>query len=714
MLEESLLKTNFIGRDGFRWWVGQVAPESAQGQQINGAGWGNRYKVRIMGYHPYTETDLKNDDLPWAQVILPTTAGSGAANQATSVKISPGDSVFGFFLDGDNAQLPVILGVFGRTSEVSSKPYQIPFLPHTGQTSRTSHDGKNLNKGEANESNTKSQKSPRHVPVPLASKIDKSEISFFTGIGDKIYFATQSPSSVVGKLTVEVDNFINAVQSGIKKATDLINVVTDKIQSIATGLIGSMLNSVYQKLIPLLNQGLKLLYQTVYAAVLAATGSTTAAHLAGVAAQTAMVPPINAIQKILPCLANTIINSLSGIIKDLLNSVIKHMKRLSSCASNQFVGSLINDIIEKIDSGLSGVLGGVSNLIGLIGGFNPASFLRGTANAIAGIAGLLSCKQSANDYNKPTNVWTIGKGAKDSSGISYKDILKSANEAEALFKSAARSVDQTKSKAKYATKQITDAFESFSQLSKSSKSKCYTGPELKCGEPQVKIFGGGGKDAEATPLIGAIVGEGRNKTGSVVGIKVKKKGKKYRFPPFVEITDECGQGYGAVARSVINENGEIEYIYMVSDGENYPIGENIPPYYVDSVQVIDSGSDYNPNDYGVDQFGNTYSIQVNNGFIEKVTPNSSENIIDPVLPNEDSINGGLEISNLPDKTQINEIIRGEPRTVKEIIKQPIVDDLPVITIISETGFGAVLNPTLDIVPNSQFSQQTTTSIDCVE
>ena len=39
MIENNILKSNFLGRDGFRWWVGQVAPEEAQGKQINGAGW---------------------------------------------------------------------------------------------------------------------------------------------------------------------------------------------------------------------------------------------------------------------------------------------------------------------------------------------------------------------------------------------------------------------------------------------------------------------------------------------------------------------------------------------------------------------------------------------------------------------------------------------------------------------------------------------------
>ena len=38
MLEDSILKSNFIGRDGFRWWIGQVASEEAQGDQLNQIG----------------------------------------------------------------------------------------------------------------------------------------------------------------------------------------------------------------------------------------------------------------------------------------------------------------------------------------------------------------------------------------------------------------------------------------------------------------------------------------------------------------------------------------------------------------------------------------------------------------------------------------------------------------------------------------------------
>ena len=90
MLDQSLIKSNFIGKDGFIWWIGQIPPEDTHKGQINGGGWGNRYKVRILGYDSPNPTDLTDDDVRWAQVMLPTTAGSGAANQSTSVAISPG------------------------------------------------------------------------------------------------------------------------------------------------------------------------------------------------------------------------------------------------------------------------------------------------------------------------------------------------------------------------------------------------------------------------------------------------------------------------------------------------------------------------------------------------------------------------------------------------------------------------------------------------
>ena len=111
-------KTNFVGKDGFVWWVGQIPDQEAWQTQIDeGKGsWGIRYKVRIMGYHPYDSGILSDEDLPWAQVLCPP-GNSGSAGRMETIKLAQGDTVVGFFLDGHSAQIPIILGVFCKTPE---------------------------------------------------------------------------------------------------------------------------------------------------------------------------------------------------------------------------------------------------------------------------------------------------------------------------------------------------------------------------------------------------------------------------------------------------------------------------------------------------------------------------------------------------------------------------------------------------------------------
>ena len=50
MIENLLLKSNFLGKDGFRWWIGQIPPRETWALQWSKKpqAWGNRVKVRIM------------------------------------------------------------------------------------------------------------------------------------------------------------------------------------------------------------------------------------------------------------------------------------------------------------------------------------------------------------------------------------------------------------------------------------------------------------------------------------------------------------------------------------------------------------------------------------------------------------------------------------------------------------------------------------------
>ena len=455
MIDESLLKSNFLGRDGFRWWIGQIPAASAQGGQINGAGWGNRFKVRIMGYHPYNTVDLADEDLPWAQALIPTTSGSGAANVATDVKLQPGDVVFGFFLDGDNAQIPVIMGCFGRTSQVADSEASGPFQPFTGYTDKIKKPNGTLKPDQSNEANAASQKSPRHVAPKQATSIGTDEVSYFSGIGDTVQLASGSGASTINKISTEVDNLINKVQnltSNISASLDYVNKVIDreinrittKIQSVISGLIGGMVNDLFKKISPLLNKGLKFLYKQIYSLVLSATLNPGIAHLAGVAAQTAMVPAVKFLQEQIPCITNSIAGGIASTVKTILKSLVDNVKNFVSCAGNQFCGAIINDIIGKISGGLQSAIGGVSKLLKFFGGFSVSNTLREGTSGISGIVGALNCGQSAAK-DSGVSQWVIGSGPKNVPAIPFDKILKTANEANTLAQSATNGLEGVQS-----------------------------------------------------------------------------------------------------------------------------------------------------------------------------------------------------------------------------------------------------------------------------
>jgi hypothetical protein len=89
---------NFIGQDGFVWWIGVV-------EDINDPLTLGRCKVRCFGYHPAKSTNqVPTEDLPFALSIHPL----NTPNLYGTPRV--GEWVFGFFLDALSAQEPAILG----------------------------------------------------------------------------------------------------------------------------------------------------------------------------------------------------------------------------------------------------------------------------------------------------------------------------------------------------------------------------------------------------------------------------------------------------------------------------------------------------------------------------------------------------------------------------------------------------------------------------
>ena len=690
MLEESLLKTNFLGRDGFRWWIGQIAPQEAQGSQVNGGGWGNRFKVRILGYHPYSVVDLPDEDLPWAQALLGCTDGSGAANRGTSVKIAPGDSVFGFFLDGDNAQIPVIIGIFGRTLSVPSTDYKGPFVPFTGYTGRIKNDGSKLAKNQSNDSNANAQKSPRSVDKETADKLNKQqegtggsidevvaaedaalaealekekaaatkEVSASGNIGKKVTAASTKKDSTVKKMTNDIDNFVKRVNEVTGGITGAISDVTEGIENVrkdlyreienmtasikkgASRMIRDMTKNLSDQMEPVLKGGLQVLYDGVYATVLAATGSDPIAVKAGTIAQALFIGPVKKISDAIPCIANSVINGIGDMIKGVLENIVDNVTNFVSCIADQAIGSIMNHIIGGVTKLLQPLLGGVDKILG---GFSPLNWLRSTGDAFLGLVDSLSCEAISPEFNLVSDEWVIGKGSSDDAGTPISEILNTANEAATLAETAIGAVQDVAS--------ATGALGVFDFTNPSVSvpgfesilGNCYAGPpELGgCGGTKIKIFGGNGEGGTAKAIfgtIGQIANAGRGLTGSVLGVDLVNGGGGYTFPPFVEIVDECKRGFGASARAIIDYDPDsptyqqITDIYVVTEGENYTIGDDIVDYVPDDANgpiIVEPGEGYNPDDRVIDSEGNEYSIKTDNlGRIYNVIRNSTDDSAD--------------------------------------------------------------------------------------
>lgn len=762
MIEESLLKSNFVGRDGFRWWIGQVPPIEAQGEQGNGGGWGNRVKVRIMGYHPYDPKDLPNEDLPWAQVLLPATAGTGAANYATNIKIKPGDSVFGFFLDGDNGQIPVILGCFGRTSEVSTKTFKNPFEPFTGYTNQVKNDGSKVVEDQSNEQNKNSQKSPRTLDPNQIDKLNRElkgeygsefgktvfkELSYFNAIGNKIISANSCKSTIAQSLMSEMENLVGRLKipSIAMNSASEIKRTTDKIQGMTNGFVGQMFKNVYTKLIGILSNGLDLLYAKIFAYIYAITPCDpgckfAVAHAAGVLAQQAMVAPVKALEKGIPCAASKTVNSSYKKIKDLVERYVKNVEIYTECSGVEFTAGMLNVLIDEMIRNLSPLLDAVTKI--LSPGFSLENLLRGSvSNYLNSGGGVLDCKQNRKKCSGLTGNLAVGSGSKKYRGNDlYKQILDTMNIGKKVGKAVIyedelpdsvitetekqrkdfettkitskvsknettikiRNIDlvkegytikikdevmgvlsvkkeshkvqvsRTKPGTEYSSgtrvkvyksfasgstfsraasdfEQLVGSLNVFNGKSKNNNASCYTGPPLKCNPPTAEVFGGGGYGAKVKPIVGKyILKKNSNVVGSIIGVEVINSGVGYRYPPYIEFTDNCNNGYGALARTEINSDGRITSAYMVLTGENYPASD-LREYEVTNIIIEDGGSGYIDPSI-TDDFGNEY-----------------EAVVD-----EDT----------------GEILEVTPINITE------VTDLPQLVITSETGSGATLRPVI--------------------
>jgi hypothetical protein len=114
-----MIPNNFIDfyGDQTRWFFGSVVdvmdPEKL-----------GRVKVRVFGVYDSKDEENKNliadNDLPWAQIVVPVTTGIHEG-KGQNLGLLVGTQVFGMFLDGQNSQLPMVIGTVPKKGDANPK-----------------------------------------------------------------------------------------------------------------------------------------------------------------------------------------------------------------------------------------------------------------------------------------------------------------------------------------------------------------------------------------------------------------------------------------------------------------------------------------------------------------------------------------------------------------------------------------------------------------
>ena len=93
----------------FTWWQG-IVEDRYDPDKLG------RYKVRIFGYHTNDKTRMPTEDLPWAIPMQPVTSAAISGVGTSANGLVEGSAVIGFFADGPDGQIPILMGSWGCMS----------------------------------------------------------------------------------------------------------------------------------------------------------------------------------------------------------------------------------------------------------------------------------------------------------------------------------------------------------------------------------------------------------------------------------------------------------------------------------------------------------------------------------------------------------------------------------------------------------------------
>ena len=385
---------NFIGKDGFNWWVGQVENDGGRywNTELNdGEGdydysdfdWTNKVKVRIIGYHNPNRKELPTVDLPWAQVLMPAIYGMRSGIGSIQ-QLQLNSWVVGFFMDGASAQIPIVMGSIADENPISAYSQEggkefgfaqlnSPFFKKrdhgeqgssSGNTANTvevnadtGHDKKAENndghKKEEGTTDTKNERGPaKEETEKQAAATEKQKVTVQVGngkCGSETATKLEGPMAEFMKFArgIEKNDIDEFIDKKTGKVVDLeyeINLTQQRIQKKLTGLTANIKGVVMEDVNKLIKEGLEDI------------------GIPDPELDNAVKKQLKDVGDLVSCLFKQMLSELGDFIKGMLSDLLEKVLDTALCLVQNFLGEIMNKIMDMIQSAL-GVLKGVTGAI---------------------------------------------------------------------------------------------------------------------------------------------------------------------------------------------------------------------------------------------------------------------------------------------------------------------------------------------------------------
>tara|TARA_B100002019_G_scaffold288772_1_gene303028 strand:+ start:2397 stop:4598 length:2202 start_codon:yes stop_codon:yes gene_type:complete len=729
MFDDRGIESKFAGRDGFHWFIGQVPVDPAWREfpgDKQSRKYGYRAKVRVLGKHPGTD-DVTDEELPWAHILVPASQGAGVNYAGVSNFIQGGETVIGFYADGEDAQQPIILGALYQHSLIKGalkwddvldkgtsgfSAITVDSVLETGGSEtalgasvrptnkvRPSSVGSIPNNDqEIDDDNGKPvQTAARHIldkPVEIRKAV-KCDVPK-SAMGD-VAKTMSSFIEVIKGLEETKEGFIDPILNRAVNIDKIIGEVSDRISGNMSGFIRRARSDLFQKIDEEVGKALTFL------------------------------SPDNLIKKIelkkqkdiAYCLMENVINGLRDMIGGFLKGMLGKIINFPLCAAEQFLGGLISKITDTIN----GVLGPVMSAIGALAGIalpNFSSIMNKATGALQAGLKLMKCEGSECDP-KPFD-WAANVGPDPKKVLDLKrmldvgglidgidkgvegfleDTFPFIGQAKGIADSITGSVGQVAGVVdtiQGTVERVGSAGKILGGVTAELAGGCNTSA-FECGPPSIEIFGGGGIGAVAKAVV--------NSVGEVVGANMEDLGLGFDDVPFVSIVDRCNNGRGATGTAVVKD-GKVTNIIITNPGSGYLGGGSVT---VDTLTPI-----------GVDSDGNVIQEVVQTETQKPGGSAEGEQVIGEV--------DGIQVINTGNGYEEGDtIITENGGVLTPIIENGRIlgatgvvdvglDKIPALKIKSKTGFGAYIRPITKFTKIEQYEKpllptaQVITVIDC--